>query len=269
MIRYTKNMDNVLLSEFDKYQIKSDALFVDWIRTDGASPSDEIINQIAMVDKAVNDGIRMVIFDRYSSLNDEEVAYFRKCNAVLIEPCVNHRDGFQFLPFWVKRKDLPLSDFGDRKYDTGYKGKSFNEDMEKISQAILKTGELSIGIDCYLSKKYIYLRGLIDVADIQYKDFHTNILTGSLYDGNVGRIPDFVNLLDYGVVPLLHHNCKYMHFLFKDLVIETPSDIRWYVNFCKKGMGYSLVEHVYDNIDRYLPEMLVENFASKIIDIVR
>lgn len=268
MPKFTRNItDPDFIYEFNLQTkgIKKEFLFIDWIRP-SKEPSQLLMEQIALIESNIGK-IPIIIFNRDSRMEPNEIKYFLDNGVILLEPCINHNQGFLFHPPWIKIKNISLETFNySREYDIIHKSKDFTIDFEKVALELLSDNSISIGIDCRLpTDKYKSLSSVFNVNKIEYKNSYCSMISGTDRQISLGYIPDFRQCINAGTIPILHDNHKYLHFLFKDLTIYEISDIIWIVNFCRKKMGYGLISTIYDNIEKYLPEMKVENFVSNII----
>jgi len=266
----TLNVDNHFTSLANKMTDgKGDeVLFVNWKPASKKKSRD--LDQEKIIKSTPKD-VRMVVFDRYRALTEGDVTYLLKRNAILLEPTLNPRPGFLFMPYWITRTDLPLDSWSNnRTFHTGYKGEGLSTEAEAIlAKAVKNYNSLSVGISVdekIQSSRYSVIRELMYVGDYKWNDFNTTILTGSEFDYHYGVLPDITNHLKYGVIPLLDHKHKWFHALFKEFILFDTYPISWY----NKNFGsiyYGFIEQLYKNIEDYMPEMLIENFVNTIISL--
>jgi hypothetical protein len=238
----------------------SEVLFVNWL------PNNPKQNDIV---KSTPKDVRLVIFDRYSNLTAKEVSYYSKRNTILLEPVVMSRPEFLFMPYWIERIDLPLSTWDkNRTFHTGYKGDTISTEAEVILTKFIKSDiHMCAGISTQTTPQNLnVLRELMNIGDYKWDEFNTTIITGSDYDYHYGVLPDISNHLKYGVIPLISHKHKWFHALFKEFILFDTSLVSWYnKNF--SPIYYGFMEQMYQNIELYMPEMLIENFIQTIVSL--
>jgi hypothetical protein len=111
--------------------------------------------------------------------------------------------------------------------------------------------------------EYANLNVLYDKA-IQYKDMKCCVLLGSNRDYQVGYLnPDMFTMLDNNVIILLPDEHRFYHSLFGDTVIKSLHDIVLTTDmYDTTYIGYVL--NVYENIEKYYPEMKINHFVDVI-----
>jgi hypothetical protein len=65
-----------------------------------------------------------------------------------------------------------------------------------------------------------------------------------------------------GCVPLLPGEHKYYWKLFQGLIINNKKDLEWCINVLR--LHEALIYGIYDNMEKYFPEMLVSNVVKQI-----
>ncbi len=239
--------------------------FFDWVPTD--KPSKALANQVQEMKRCQEQQIPAIVFDRHSCMTDEEVVFLhKKTKALLFEPSIVTRPGFQFMPYWVHFKEYKWSDFQDnRRFQTGYKGEKFTKDLESNILSVIKD-KLMVGLDVRLTKdKYDVLKSVVCIDKFEYSDLDTMIVTGTQDEYDRGVIPDITALLEAGTVPCLYHKHKWLHSLFRHFVVYSHADIRWLAKLYKTcGIGF--IEDMQKNILEYLPEMEVGNFVDSLLE---
>ena len=254
-----------LLSERVGDQQGREFVFFDWVSTD--VPCEALVNQIQEMKRCQEQQIPVIVFDRHSCMTPDEVMFLHKrTKALLFEPAIISRPGFQFMPYWVQFREYKYSDFKDnRRFQTGYKGEKFTKDLEVNVLSVIKD-EFVVGLDVKLSKdKYDILKSIICIDKLKYSDFDTMILTGDHDDYNRGILPDIAPLLQSGTVPLVHHKHKWFHSLFRHFMIFNHDDIRWSVKLYQ-NCGIGFLEDMQKNILEYMPEMEINNFIDNLLD---
>ena len=245
--------------------IKQTFAFIDWVPS--SLSTERFVSQIQAIKECQDKQTPTVIFDRYSSMTvDETVFLLKQTNTILLEPVINPRPGFRFMPYWIHFKEHRFSDFQeDRKFQTGYKGNIFTNDLEAVMLSAVKDG-FSVGLDIKLSKeKYDILKTVISINKFDYSQFVTMILTGTQDDYDRGSIPDISHLMYNGTVPMLYHKHKWLHSIFRHFIIYDNKDIRWAIKLYK-NCGCGFIEQMQKNILEYIPEMEANNFITSILE---
>jgi hypothetical protein len=248
-----------------------EVLFVNWIPTNDVG-RDVVRYQIDIIENTPKD-VQFVIFDRYSSLTSQEIEFFVNRKAILLEPVLKSRPGFDFMPYYIDRLDLPLSTWDDeRPYHFGYKGNALSSKVEScLFRAIKNIPEIRIGVDSKKrlpAERYQSLKEVISFKELWWTDFNTTIIASNDDMCDRGVLPNITNHLKYGVVPLIHQDHKWFHALFKNFIMFDHHEVSWYKNMYKT-LNYGFMDELYKNMELYLPEMLTENFVSKVISMVK
>ena len=250
-------------------------LFVDWIplpKPITQNKNKAPIKNIDVVQSTPKD-VRLVIFDRYSSLTKNEVNGYLKKNTILLEPVLRPRSGFLFMPYWINKVDLPLSTWDDKRpFHTGVKGNisTVEADVMMVKYAKAIDGiKIGITTDKISEERYNILKEIAEFGDFPWNQFYTTLITGSYNDYHYGVLPDIRNHLKYGVLPLVSHNHKWFHALFKNFIALDTTTMVWYHRMCSKIGNYGFIDELYQNIGNYMPEMLTENFVQTIISLCK
>ena len=239
--------------------------FIDWTPTHVGDEA--VASQIQEIKRCQEKQIPVIIFDRHSAMKDEEIIFLhKKTKALLLEPCVVTRPGFEFMPYWIHFREYKYSDFQeDRRFQTGYKGNKFTKDLESNILSVIKD-KLSVGLDVKLpQEKYDILKTIVLIDRFEYSDFDTMMITGTQNEYDNGRLPDIRQMIGSGTVPLLCHKHKWLHSLFKHFVIYDHNDIRWAAKLYK-NCGVGFLEDMQKNILEYLPEMEASNFVDSLLE---
>ena len=252
-----------------------EVLFVDWeplprpvsqSSNGGKTP----IKQVEIVKSTPKD-VKLVIFDRYSSLTKSEAEGYLKKNAILLEPVVRSRPGFLFMPYWISKIDLPLSTWDkERPFHTGVKTNILHSEADATLVKYSKIEGIKIGVsaDKISQERFDILKEVASFGDFSWDRFYTTLITGTDTDYHYGVLPDIRNHLKYGVLPLVSHNHKWFHALFKNFIALDTSTMVWYHKMSKIG-NYGFIDELYKNISNYMPEMLTENFVQTIISLCK
>lgn len=215
----------------------SDNVFIDWYL-----PKDNI-EQITILEDSIKNKSNVVLFDRYLSLKQHEVDWLlRYKNVHLMEPSLLARRGFKYMPFWYKTHFPFHPSVEDETYKT-------------IDIGIVKEPHKSYKIPDYD----------LPIAD-KYDVVKMALLICSERDYKIGYLPDMNEMLHYRCVPLLPGEHKYYWKLFQGLVVKDIKDIEWCSNILR--LYDVLIFGIYDNMEKYFPEMKVENVAKQIVKIL-
>ncbi len=212
-----------------------------------------------------------IIFDRYLSISIDDANWLKQKNVILLEPAINfRRKHFNYLPFWVKIKkidDIKLNEF-NRHYDLVYKGdlqgklQSFN----KYYTSYTKEWPETVYIE---NQKNIISKDikLITVNSILYQESKATLIIGTPLDYEIGYLDyNFFKALENNCIPLIINEHKYFTSLTEK--IEIPFDINYIIsNYDKAYIGDIL--YTYERIEKYYPEMVVENVVEQILNYVR
>ena len=239
--------------------------FFDWVPTNQKSV--DVASQIQEMKRCQDEQVPVIVFDRHSSMTEEEVIFLhKKTKALLLEPSVVTRPGFEFMPYWVHLREFTWRDFQEnRKFQTGYKGDHFTKDLESNILGVIKD-KISVGLDTKLpADKYDVLKTIVCIDKFEFDDFDTMIITGTQDEYDRGVLPDISHMLLSGTVPMLYHKHKWLHSLFRHFIIYDHNDIRWLAKLYK-NCGVGFLEDMQKNILEYLPEMEASNFVDSLLE---
>ncbi len=239
-------------------------VFFDWQSTTKADASVSI--QIQEMKRCQDNQIPVIVFDRHSSMSEDEILFLHsKTKAVLLEPAVVARPGFEFMPYWLHFKQFSYIEYDtDRRFQTGYKGNKFTNDLESNMLALIKE-KIHIGLDTKLHQdKYDVLRSIVTIDKFEFSDLESMIITGDSDDYDKGVLPDIRPLIYNSVIPMLYHKHKWLHSIFKHFVVYDNKDIQWFMKMYK-NCGCGFLEDLQKNILEYLPEMEAHNFVDSLI----
>lgn len=271
----TLNVDNVpfleAASRISNMADRSpDILFVDWLPTNVVN--DAVTEQIRIMESTPA-SVRIIIFDRHSSMTDGEVDFLLNKNAILLEPVLFPREGFQFMPYFIDRLDLPLEVWeNDRAFHTGVKDTILSTESESfLLKCIKMSPEIRVGVDTttrFHRDRREALKEVIVFGKHQWTDFESLVISGSSVtdDFDRGVMPDITQHMINGVIPMVSHKYKWFHSLFKNFLMFDENDILWYKRMFH-SCNYGFMDEIYKNIDRYMPEMITENFVEKIVEL--
>jgi hypothetical protein len=243
----------------------NDVYFVDWI------PQFNNEEYISEVLKGMPISTPLIIFDRNHYITDESYVKLTKRNTVFLEPIVNHRNGFIFHPYPMNIKMPEYNTFIEKiesSYDVGYASHKPIDDIIQLLVDISKIDDTKIIMDCNVAKEQkIILEKLFTFSIID--SYHTinTMIVNTPHNNNNGIIPEHIdNMINNCCVPLLYHTNYLLYGFFDNYVIKNVSDLKWLINMYPH-IGYGMIDDFIKNIKKSLPEALVENFVSNIINI--
>lgn len=225
---------------------------------------------------SLKNDIPVIIFDRYCRLTDKQVISLTKRNVVLIEPVIDHRNGFIYHPYWLNLSMPSFDEFENKKYSCVYSGNLFENNILNnklfgfITNFCNKTDDsYKINISAKLTSPQISsleeIKSIdIDFNNVCYDKQKTTIITSN----NKGYIPDIRDMLKHGTLPLLFNDSYFLYGMFYPFIIHTYNDLRYYINLYD-SIGYGLVEDVIDNIKKSMPTMEMNVFVDNMISIFK
>lgn len=250
-----------------------EVLLVDWLPLPTPATQEKTTRKIKNIEvvNSTPDDVRLVIFDRYSILKKHEIDYYLKKNAILLEPVLRPRPGFLFMPYWINRIDLPLAVWDKKRpFHTGFIDNTPRvEYLSKMARYAANINGIDIGITTgkLPEDQYNVLSNIASIGDFHINQFQTTFITGNHNDYHFGVMPDIRTHLRNGVIPIVSHNHKWFHALFKNFIEFDISTMQWYYTMNKKISGYGFMDEIYNNIGKYMPEMFAENFIQTIISL--
>lgn len=259
---YIQSNDESLKTEFGKHATLSPIESADVIFMD-------LQSKISMkyFESNVKNKKRFIIFDRNLSINVNDANVLRKQNVILTEPALNfRRKYFHYVPFWIKIKDIGELELNrsKRPYDLIYKGniqektQSFNEYYMAYAKAYPKT----VYTDTYNN------HGIIKQEKLEYCDSKVTIVIGTPLDYEIGYLDySFFTALDCNCIPLVPMEHKYFSLLSPYKIDDKLFDINYIIEHYENSyIGYIL--DIYRTIDKYYPEMKVENVVKQVMDLL-
>jgi len=247
-----------LTSEIEKQtdETGKEVFFIEW----NSSPSFK-----DMIDSIPVD-VPMIIFDRYCKITPEDQLYLNSRNSVLMEPVINHRNGFIFHPYWM---ELELPDYeiflkkrNNKVFDIGYSKHNPNIDVIDTLIDIDKLGEYDICLDCkFNNDEYKLLNKLFHIGSVDYMDCNISIVESTKH----GMIPpDLNSIIKCCSLPVIFKGGYLLYGMFYPHTIESVSDLKWFVEMYPY-IGYSMIEDLINRIKECMPEAEVNNFVTDII----
>lgn len=268
------NIDNDMKSELSKFIeicdmndssdfVKIDGLVIDWVDKN----NDKFVTQAAMVEHYARESIPIVIYDRFMSVTPKEYSWLKKFNVSFLEPALNNRVEFEYLPQW---SNLTYS-MSDKSFDLGYSGKLnrrvklFEKYYREVATLWPNTTIKYNPEDHLDDKKEDEWRNDGLFKDYSsYFDFNFSVIIESPDNIDIGYLPDnFLEMMKYGTVPLCAMEIKYFHGIFGQLVVKTSSDVEYYIR-CFKNLREVLIEEIYQTIEHHYPEFTIEYACDKI-----
>lgn len=274
----TNNVDALLKVELSKIcelvniDDNPKGAFIQW----GTGSNNKLFHtQTTIISYCMNNGIPLIIFDKYQQMTEDEITFLVKPGIFLWEPALNDRMFFSYQPNWgsfpEKMNDIPWDFDETRPIDLGY----FSSLVKKLPafqqyyQPIAEIGEYNVTyfksddknvINDKVSKMGVNVNQM--VTDL--KSIRTTILIGTEREYQTGYLPPLLfECLDNGIVPLLPKEHKWFHSIFDGLVISNNFDIEYILKTYDK-IGYGLICGVYSGLMENLPETNVVNVAKRI-----
>lgn len=263
--------DNTFIEEVNRQTDGSgdDAVFVDWV-----SEKDYNFGKQIDVMSSLPDGVKMIVFDRFGVMGDDIVQYLTDKGAVLLEPVVQPRKHFKFMPYWLnefKKPEIPKIK-NPKSNGVGFIGDVLYPEAENYLLKICKHFNIPVSVHTTnrLDKsKYDSLNGVFDLkhgGTIDMSSIGTALIVSSQDSYDWGVMPDIRYHIKHGVLPLVSDRHKWMYSMFGDFIISDYKDIAYWCNTTINHDGY--IDDIISNINRFFPEMMVGNFVETIIHLL-
>lgn len=266
------NLDSDMKSELSKsieiYEIsdfiKLDGLIIDWVSKD----NNYFVTQAAMVEHYARESIPIVIYDRFMSVTPKEFNWLKKFNVSFLEPALNNRLEFEYLPEW---STLRIDNMVDGLFDLGYVGKLnrrvklFEKYYREVATLWPNTTVKYEAEDTIDDKKEDEWKsdGIFKDLDHIY-NFRFTILIDSPHNIEIGCLPhNLMEMMKYGIVPLCPVEQKYFQGMFGNLTVRNSSDVEYLIKSFK-NLREVLIDDVYQNITNVYPEFTIEYACDKI-----
>lgn len=257
---YIHSNDELIKNEFGKCVTltnieNSEVVFIDW-------PGNGFFKHFH---KLFDPQKKTIIFDRFLSISPSESHTLRNKGVILSEPVVNfRRKYFNYIPYWIKIKklhDIELNTYY-KQYDIIFKGAiqdkrtSFNKYY--IPYNTMYKNEVVIDDMSYTGRDFIK-------ANIPFNECKTTFIIGSEDDYRIGYLDyNFIDALNNNCIPLVVNENKYFSSL-SPYRINNIFDMNYIVsNYDISYVGWLL--GIYETIQDYYPEMVVENVVKQIIE---
>lgn len=280
------NIDNILTGElskqFDTVTLKSNdtyvnVIIIDWMPdTNEKHKTQQLILQASLIEKyAKNKKVKIIVFDRYLSITNDEYQWLQKNDVILLEPALNYRYGFNYLPYWIKYKsghDIALVP-STKKYDIIYDG-SPTDNIKDFESYLLKcskesTNIINIAYTGYIneSKTDEYKDNNIIRSTFNYNNSKFSLLIGTPLHYRIGYLhPHFTKILQSDCIPLIP--CGHRYFNAMSNIMHNSLDVELALTTYDK-LYYGYMMDVYSNIKKFYPEMLVENVVESLKKFVK
>jgi len=230
------------------------------------------VYQAALIEKYAKN-TKMIIFDRYLSIEKKEFDWLKKFNVIFFEPAINNRKEFEYLPCWVD--DIKVNWFDDKERSMhiacDYKNisdmiKSFEKYYKQFSM-LFPDKKICCSIDTLSEvKRKEYANGnIIFEKAIDFKDASFSIIIDSKRNYDIGYINEnMFEMMKHGCVPLLAKEHKYFHALFGSLIVDSIEDIDYFTS--STFMSSALIDDILNNLKMYYPEFLIDSVSEVIIN---
>lgn len=262
-------------------KLEFDTMFIDWIPLSRKNPENtpKLLHQAQIVEKYITKKIPTVIFDRHLGISSKEYNWLRKFNVSFCEPALDYRRNFIYLPFWTILKrlnDIPLN-ISDRKYSLVYKG-SISDKTRSFEKYFLEYSKVYPDDNiCYWGsvdkdKEKEYIENGIHRRDFSFSDAKFTIIIGTSRDYKVGYLDSCImDALNNNCVPIIPNDHRYysafpliIPILEKCCIPEIKTFVDMYEN-----TYVGLIKDTFTAIEKLYPEMLVQNAAEMIVELLR
>ena len=263
----TKEVNSLCKSKNKDYS----SVFIDWIPTKKAvsqKKASNLLSQTDILEKYVKT-LPIVIFDRYRSITTEEYSWLKKFKVTFFEPAILVRNGFKYLPNWIKIKELNDIKLNEtkRSVNIGYigalsdKSKSFDKYYvkTKINNPDIKMCYYTTDVNKDKESEYQNL-DIIRCQDLLFSDMEFTVIIGNANDYVVGHLDQYyIKALENNCIPILPKENRYYSALPFNICNTTWYDA--YVNmYDKTYVGF--IHDIYTNIKKYYPEMNITYTAE-------
>jgi len=237
----------------DKFP-KLNGVFIDWVDTPNRrKPIKEYAFQAAVVSHYSKKNTPMVIFDRYMSITDKEEKWLKKFNTHLLEPALDYRTGFEYMPYWLDVEHCEqrlMESHVERDIDVGFKGSRASSSFEKYYIEFMRKYPDRV---VFYKDDFDWERTKMTVAvdsDTNYSIGHLNYHT--------------VNALAHGCLVIIPEEHKYCGSLFNRNVIDRIEWIDYLIDLSEDAREGAVLD-VYNNIRTTFPEFDISNVAERIV----
>ncbi|MFW6129595.1 MAG: hypothetical protein ACOC56_00335 [Atribacterota bacterium] len=261
------NTDSVISSAFsDEIECSSDCkscdwLFIDWLPVNQSSkPNEKLIDQTLALDYFINNKKPVCIYDRYLSIQNKEYNWLINKNVKIFEPSVILRKKSEFL-FWLPNN----IEFSKGKRNVlGYIGNIYNKigQFEKYFINFSSSFTSKDIVVCVPDLQKEYNSSVEFKQKLNHNEIYFTVLISTKHETDIGYIPDIMNIMNNGCVPLLPDEHKWLHALFNGCVIKNYNDLEYLISHT--DLAYGMIMDISENFKKYLPETKIENVIDKI-----
>ena len=274
------NVDDILVNELANYHTvvtadewtEQDVILIDWIPTNHKNKryASKIILQSLLVKKYAKIKT-IVIFDRYLSITYDEYRWLKNKNIILLEPAINNRRNFVYMPSWIRyksNKEISLK-APQKTYDVMYDG-SPSDNIIEFEEYLLRYCKESSS-----NRKVCYNQtindakineyndsGLVFDSGVDYSQSKFILLLSTLRNYRIGYLhPNISKILNANCIPLIVDKHRYYNAMSG--VVNSLFCISSYTQ-SYDNLYWAYMTEAYDKIKEFYPEMLVENVAISI-----
>jgi hypothetical protein len=284
------SMKDLQICDFDNQPFNLEScpdimgLFIDWLPKE--LNEKHFIKQATVLQEYVKRGIPVVLFDRHTTISQQEYKWLSKYNVTFMEPRVRFRQGFEWCPqwtgplpddFWAGTKDKP------RSIKLAYRGplatqiKSFEKYYK--TYATIYPGSTTVykctDLDGWKSNsqkdklKEWQEHNLVPQNTLknpfEFEDVDTTVLISSYKDYASGYLPDnLFSMMKSGVIPLLPIEHRFFGAMFDNLIVKNETDVHYAVETYPKVRGV-IIEEIFDNIFNRYPEFKLDYMIERLM----
>jgi len=273
------NVENDLLSEFQtnfkplvldklekrKFNDNLDCLFMDWIPHQGNKPSKDFLQQIIILKKYIKKDVKIVIFDRYLSMKEKEYNWFKNKGVILLEPAINNRNDFIYLPQPIK---IPTLDSllrisnNNRTIDLAYKGKlkdrlrDFNKYFVGLQESSGEKYQITYSSELKKEKEEELFNIGITKNYFSWRDIRFTIAFSSARNYRIGYLDEFIlTSLKNCCMVLIPEEQRYFISLSPYGMVKNVTDIKYFLNTVTNGdVRAAMVQDTFINLITRYPE---------------
>lgn len=252
-----------------------DVLFIDYIPTSsGNKPSKaaKLLRQTTVLEECIKAKKPFALFDRYLGLKKDEYKLLSKSQQnIFLEPALNFRTNFSYLPFWYEPKtlmDIEISSAETRPYLLGYKGR-INERFKAFESYYLQFAKdyyskYKIAYDKPLgikSKELEYTNYSIEcVPNLSYSQCQYTIIIGTELEYHIGYLDSYYfEALKHGCVSLITNEHRYFKALGGNIWNGESLD---YLHNRYDIAHVGMIHDIYKSLDSHYPEMRIDSVVE-------
>lgn len=237
---------------------KLDGLVIDWVERE----NDSFLAQAAIIEHYVRESIPVVIYDRFMCVTPKEHGWLKKFNVTFLEPALNNRIDFEYLPQWttfeIKRPDK-------LEFDLGYVGE-LNRSIRLFEKYYRDVAVLwPESKVSYYSEKFAegekedeWIKDGVVRSYGENYDFKFSVLIDSQHMIDIGYLPNnLFKMMKYGVLVLCPTEQKYFQGMFPQLTVSKPAEVEYFIKSFS-NLREVVIEEVFENVKRNYPEFTIE-----------